>query len=109
MLRYRLFLLLLSLPLVVVSLWHAIKYRDAKLFLQRLGFALPIPEQSPIWIHAASVGEVNAIIPFVRLLQEQHAGKPLLISTNTATGKQVVQKHFQRFHLFLIQILFFLE
>jgi 3-deoxy-D-manno-octulosonic-acid transferase len=94
MLRYRLLLLVLTLPLVVLSLWHAIKYRDAKLFLQRLGFALPASKKSPIWIHAASVGEVNAVIPFIKLFKEQHADKTLLVTTNTPTGKQVIKKHF---------------
>ncbi|MEJ2052300.1 MAG: glycosyltransferase N-terminal domain-containing protein [Calditrichaceae bacterium] len=92
--RYRLLLLVVSLPLIIVSLWQAIKYRDARLLLQRLGFALPVPGKPVTWIHAASVGEVNAVIPFIKLLREQHADKPLLVTTNTPTGKRVLQKHF---------------
>lgn len=92
--RYRLLLLVLSLPLIVVSLWQALKYRDAKLLLQRLGFALPVSSKPVTWIHTASVGEVNAVIPFIRLLKEQHANTPLLVTTNTPTGKRVLQKHF---------------
>ena len=92
--RYRLLLLALSLPLLAVSFWHAIKYRDAKLLLQRLGISLPVTGEKPIWIHAASVGEVNAVIPFIKLLHEQYADHPLLLTTNTPTGKRVLQKHF---------------
>lgn len=92
--RYRLLLLILSLPLIAVSLWHAIRYRDLLLVLQRLGIALPRYSTKPVWIHAASVGEVNAVIPFIRLLQEKFPQQALLVSTNTATGKQVLKKHF---------------
>jgi 3-deoxy-D-manno-octulosonic-acid transferase len=92
--RYRLLLLVLSLPLIAVSLWHAIKYRDAKLFLQRLGVALPVSDETPVWIHTASVSEVNAVIPFIKLFKEQHPDKNLLVTTNTPTGKRVLKKHF---------------
>ena len=92
--RYRLLLLVLSLPLLAVSFWQAIKYRDAKLLMQRLGIGLPVTGKKPIWIHAASVGEINAVIPFIKLLHEQHADNPLLVTTNTPTGKRVLQKHF---------------
>jgi 3-deoxy-D-manno-octulosonic-acid transferase len=101
--RYRLLLLVVSLPLIIVSLWQAIKYRDARLLLQRLGFALPVPGKPVTWIHAASVGEVNAVIPFIKLLREQHADKPLLVTTNTPTGKRVLQKHFSNIpHSYLV-------
>lgn len=94
MLRYRLLLFVLSIPLLAITFWHAIKYRDAKLLLQRLGFALPSFNQSPLWIHAASVGEVNAVLPFIKLVSEQCEGVPLLVTTNTPTGKKILQKHF---------------
>ena len=101
--RYRLLLLVLSLPLIIVSLWHAIKYRDAKLLLQRLGIGLPAGNENPVWIHTASVGEVNAVIPFITLLKEQYPGKPLLVTTNTPTGKRVLQKHFpELLHSYLV-------
>lgn len=48
----------------------------------------------PIWIHAASVGEVNAISPLVQALLKRHATTPLLISTFTLTGAQQVQRRF---------------
>jgi 3-deoxy-D-manno-octulosonic-acid transferase len=92
--RYRLLLLLLGLPLVVVTVLHAIRYRDRQLLLQRLGLSLPQHDNNPVWIHAASVGEVNAVIPFIQLLRHHYPQQPLLVSTNTPTGKQVLQKHF---------------
>jgi len=48
----------------------------------------------PIWIHAASVGEVNAITPLVQALLKRHARTPVLISTFTVTGAEQVQRRF---------------
>ena len=96
MLRYRLLLLALSLPLIAITVWQAIRDRDIQLILQRLGLSIPSTHDGntkPIWIHASPVGEVSAIIPFIHLLQERYPQQPLLVSTNTATGKQVLKKH----------------
>lgn len=92
--RYRLLLLVLSLPLITITIWHAIRYRDLQLVLQRLGLSIPCTSTKPVWIHAASVGEINAVIPFIKLLKEKYPQQALLISTNTPTGKQVLKKHF---------------
>ncbi len=54
-------------------------------FLQRLGFGLPRPNRSVIWIHAVSVGEVKAAQPlFQALKSEEHF---FFITTTTATGQ----------------------
>ena len=92
--RYRLLLLVLFLPLIGISVWQAIRYGDLLLLLQRLGLAIPRSSSKPVWIHAASVGEVNAVTPFIRLLKEKYPQQALLVSTNTSTGKQVLKKHF---------------
>jgi len=47
-----------------------------------------------IWVHAVSVGEVNAIRPLVNELS-QHPGTQLFVSTTTVTGQQVAQNHFR--------------
>lgn len=41
----------------------------------------------PIWIHAASVGEVRAAGPLVRRLRTELPDRKLLLSTMTATGR----------------------
>jgi 3-deoxy-D-manno-octulosonic-acid transferase len=48
----------------------------------------------PIWIHAASVGEVNAITPLVQALLRRHPATPLLVSTFTLTGAEQVRRRF---------------
>ena len=45
-----------------------------------------------IWIHAASVGEVNAVIPLLKKLQNEYPDIPLTITTNTITSASVVEK-----------------
>ncbi|MCF6254646.1 MAG: 3-deoxy-D-manno-octulosonic acid transferase, partial [Thiomicrorhabdus sp.] len=45
-----------------------------------------------IWFHCASVGEVKAAEPLIRALESQYH---ILITTNTPTGKQLVDDLFQ--------------
>lgn len=40
----------------------------------------------PLWLHAASVGEVNAVQPLLRAIRQRWPQLPLLITTTSATG-----------------------
>lgn len=53
---------------------------------ERFGYTRLFLERHPIWIHAVSVGEVQAVQPVVQRLLAQYAGVPLLITTGTVTG-----------------------
>jgi len=53
---------------------------------QRLG------SDQAIWMHAVSVGEVQAIQPLARALAQRHPNDPLVISTITPTGFTVASK-----------------
>lgn len=64
---------------------HAYKFKEWRYVPQRLGFFPPINKQC-IWIHAASVGEVNLIKPLCDQLISQ--GHIITVSTFTATGFQ---------------------
>lgn len=44
---------------------------------------------SSIWVHAVSVGEVNAALPLIRALQDNFAGTEIILSTVTDTGQKV--------------------
>lgn len=45
-----------------------------------------------IWLHAVSVGEVLAAVPFARCLRQRFPGSRLVISTTTATGQALARE-----------------
>lgn len=54
-----------------------------------------LPAKAPcIWLHAVSVGEVNAITPLMQRLRERYPDTPLLITTTTPTGSARVKSLF---------------
>ncbi len=59
--------------------------------------------RKPIWIHAVSVGEVNAAIPLIRALMDRYSDSDFVITTITPTGSDRVQQVFgnQVFHVYL--------
>lgn len=54
---------------------------------ERLGFA-QCHRQGAVWVHAVSVGEVNAAVPLIEALQQAHPALPVLVTTTTPTGSQ---------------------
>ncbi len=46
---------------------------------------------APLWLHAVSVGEVNAASPLVNRLLDEHPGLRLVVTTITPTGSERVQ------------------
>jgi len=52
------------------------------------------PEQRRLWIHAVSVGEVQAAAPLVRALLKKYPQHSLLVTTATPTGAQRVRALF---------------
>lgn len=67
-------------------------YRDR--LLERFGFTALKFTQQPLWLHAVSVGEVQAATPLIRRLLLNQAGIPLLITTSTPTGAARVKALF---------------
>ena len=57
---------------------------------ERFGFTHATFESSPIWVHAVSVGEVQAAQVLIRALRKRYPQYPLLITTATPTGAQRV-------------------
>lgn len=55
-------------------------------FGQRFGFDYPQLSGATIWIHAVSVGEVQATAPLVRRLAGRFPDRPILVTTVTPTG-----------------------
>jgi len=53
---------------------------------------IPPPEKPVIWLHAVSVGEVEAALPIARQLIAKYGANHLLFTTTTKEGWEVVQK-----------------
>lgn len=60
---------------------------------QRFGYGDFLCTES-IWLHAVSVGEVQAAAGLVRALRAQHPDSPLVLTTTTATGAARAQALF---------------
>jgi len=77
----------LAAPLIsLVMLWRGFADRIYwASFPERFGFGERLPAGS-IWIHAVSVGEVNASAALVTTLRERYPGVPVLVTTLTPTG-----------------------
>ena len=54
----------------------------------------PELQARPVWLHAVSVGEVQAAASLVRALLQRHPQRPILITTATPTGAQRVRALF---------------
>lgn len=61
---------------------------------QRFGFGFPKLREGSIWVHAVSVGEVQAAAPLVKALQERFPERDILVSTMTPTGAARVKRLF---------------
>ena len=84
----------LALPLYFVRLIiRAVQNPDyLKRWGERLGYGsnLPTEGKTVLWIHAVSVGEVNASIPLVRSLLDTYSNSEILVTTSTPTGSKIL-------------------
>lgn len=80
-------LIYLAAPMVLLMhLWRGLRdpsYRDR--LGERFGFGPVLPGDT-IWIHAVSVGEVQAAESLVKQLLARHPRHPILLTTVTPTG-----------------------
>lgn len=93
---YQVLIRLLSPLVILFTVLDGIKRQAERTFLlKRFGFFLPIFKDSNnrIWIHCASVGEVKAAEPLIKAIQTEY---DVLVTTNTATGKQLLESLFQQ-------------
>ena len=83
---YNLLTYLLLIPFLV---YWVVRGFGNRAYFDRLGnrFGFGFPELGrSIWIHAVSVGEVQAAVPLIRALAERYPDRALLVTTVTPTG-----------------------
>ncbi len=85
----------LLLPFVLgAMLWRGLRDRDYWHRLgERFGFGPAYPRPT-VWVHAVSVGEVQASAGLVRELSKRYADMPLVLTTVTPTGAQLARSLF---------------
>ena len=91
---YNLLTYLLFVPLLVFWVARGIGNR---VYFERLGnrFGFGFPRlKNSIWIHAVSVGEVQAAVPLIRALAERFPEREILVTTVTPTGAERVRARF---------------
>lgn len=64
-------------------------------FSQRFGLGAQVARGPSIWVHAVSVGEVQAAAPLVEALLKRFPSMPLVLTTVTPTGRSRAQALFK--------------
>ena len=92
-------LALLGWPVLLVMFLSKRKWREG--FRERMGFVAKLPPHPlRIWVHAISVGEVEAARSLVPALKEKFPSAEIVFSTTTRTGRQRAVKIFPDLTLF---------
>jgi 3-deoxy-D-manno-octulosonic-acid transferase len=85
-------LLILSAPYFLLRSLFQERFR--KELIQRIGF-FPLPRiHHPVWVHAASVGEVFCSIPLLRRIKKEFPNLEILLTTMTRTGNHTARTYF---------------
>jgi 3-deoxy-D-manno-octulosonic-acid transferase len=84
----------LSLAYAVGFPYLARRYREG--LAERRGFfsesLCRLGRRRPLWVHAVSVGEVQAASPFIAAARENGFSAPLVLSTTTPTGRTMAER-----------------
>ncbi len=88
----------LALPLAATVMYARKKYRAQLPWrMGKLPGLKTAPHDGPvIWVHALSVGEVNAVLPLVKKMQERWKGACLVCSASTSSGMVALEKRLGR-------------
>jgi len=92
LLRYNLLLLIALLPVFCVTVFQAVKHKDGRYLLQRFGLGYRQQPDKGLWIHTASVGEVQAVLPLIASLQKHYPRLAIRLSTVTPTGGKIARQ-----------------
>jgi 3-deoxy-D-manno-octulosonic-acid transferase len=85
------FLLILASPYFLLQSLIRKRFREA--LPERMGF-FKIPSfEDPIWVHAASVGEVFCSIPVLKRVKKEFSQAKIVLTTMTSTGNRTAKTH----------------
>ncbi len=94
-LLYALLTYLATPGLLLHLYWRSLSSPDYRRRIgERFGYGMPRLPRSSIWVHAVSVGEVQAAASLVRALMQRHPDVPLVLTTMTPTGSARVRALF---------------
>ena len=98
-------ILYVSVPLVLLRLlWRGRLNHDYWFrWPERFGWFKTPSLSKPIWIHAVSVGEVQAALPLIHELQSRYPNRSIIVTTTTPTGSSRVRAEFGDavFHVYM--------
>jgi len=91
------FLFYLLIPFILLKLlWRGIRAPAYwRRIPERFGFFKSLPPAQYLWIHAVSMGEVQAAVPLIRALKNDFPNQPILVTTMTPTGSNQVIEIFK--------------
>jgi len=86
-------LLRLAFPAVVLhAAAIALRERSARYLLQRFGLRLPAPAAAPLWIHCASVGELNTALTLAAAWRKARPGDAILLTSATVSAHRLFRR-----------------
>jgi 3-deoxy-D-manno-octulosonic-acid transferase len=68
-----------------------VQKRFRKSLPQRMGFFQKPPFKKPIWVHAASVGEVFCCLPLLKKVKKEFPHLRIVLTTMTSTGNETAK------------------
>ncbi len=69
-----------------------LRKRPQKQRMERLGGFPDLSSKNPIWVHAASVGEVLCSIPLLKRIKKETPHCEIVLTTMTSTGNETAKK-----------------
>jgi len=86
----------IAVPVVLLNLLRRGRRQRAYLhrFGERFGWCRPSDHVTPVWLHAVSVGEVEAAAPLIRRLIDRYGNDPILVTCGTPTGSARIRELF---------------
>ena len=86
---YRSLLRLLLPALLPYTAAVAVRDRCARYLPQRFGLLLPPSARPPVWIHCASVGELNTALALAEAWRRAHPDDDVLLTSATVTARRL--------------------